>query len=89
MSPSIISQIKYIAMYETAPVSAIKWIGFVQDIKPYKDTGKYEVVLSKIEKLDKPLKLSEDEGKKGIAPQGPRYTKMEFIQKARKLSDIF
>ena len=89
MSPSIISQIKYIAMYETAPVSAIRWIGFVQDIRPYKDTGKYEVVLSERKKLDKPLKLSKDEGKKGIAPRGPRYTKMEFIQKARKLSDIF
>ena len=89
MSPSIVSQIKYIAMYETAPVSAIRWIGLVQNIRPYKDTGKYEVVLSEKRKLDKSLKLSEEEGKKGIAPQGPRYTKMEFIQKAKKLSDIF
>lgn len=89
MSPSIINQIKYIAMYETAPISAIKWIGVVSSIKPYKDTGKYEVKITEKRKLPKELKLTPEEGKRGVAPQAPRYTKMELISKAKKLSDIF
>ncbi len=90
MSPSIIPQIKYIAMYETSPVSAIRWLGTVQSIKPYKDTGKFEVTISERKKITNPLKLTQDESKHGgIAPQGPRYSKLELIEKANKLSDIF
>jgi len=89
VSPSMISQIKYIAMYETKPFSGIRWVGIVKEIRPYKDTDKFEVILSDKMKLDNPLKLSDEENKKGIAPQGPRYTKMELIKKAKKLSDIF
>lgn len=87
--PGIIPQIKYIAMYETAPISAIRWIGIVSSIKPYKDTGKYEVKITEKRKLEKELKLRPDEGKRGVAPQAPRYTKMDLIKSAKKLSDIF
>jgi len=89
MSPSVIPQIKYIAMYETAPVSAIRWFGLVQGIRPYKDTGKYEVIISEKKKLNRPLKLTKEEAKRGIAPRASRYTKMQFIEKARTLSDLF
>ena len=89
VSAAMISQIKYIAMYETKPYSGIRWIGYVQDIKPFKDSDKFEIILSKREKLDNPLRLTSEESKKRVAPQGPRYTKMELIRKAKKLSDVF
>jgi len=89
MSAAMIPQIKYIAMYETKPYSGIRWIGYVQDIKPFKDSDKFEVILSEREKLDNPLRLTPEERKKRVAPQGPRYTKMKLIKKAKKLSDIF
>lgn len=89
ISAAMIRQIKYIAMYETKPYSGIRWIGYVQDIKPFKDSDKFEIILSKRERLDNPLRLTPEESKKRVAPQGPRYTKMELIKKAKKLSDIF
>lgn len=88
ISPSVIPQIKYIAMYETAPVSAIRWIGVVSSIKPYKDTGKYEIKITEKRKLPKELKLTPEEGKRGVAPQAPRYTQKKLIDKAKKLRDI-
>ncbi len=89
MSAAMIPQIKYIAMYETKPYSGIRWIGYVKEIKPFEDSDKFDVILSKREKLDNPVRLAPDEKKKGAAPRSPRYTKMELIRKARKLSDVF
>lgn len=89
MSAAMIPQIKYLAMYETKPYSGIRWIGYIQEIRPFEDTDKFEIVLSKKEKLEHPLKLTLEEGKKGVAPRSPRYTKMELIRKAKRLSDIF
>jgi hypothetical protein len=88
ISAKMIPQIKYIAMYETKPYSGIRWIGYVQEIKPFENSGKFEIILSKKEKLDHPLRLTPEEGKTGVAPVGPRYTKMEFIKKAKKLGDV-
>ncbi|MFC1505454.1 hypothetical protein ACFLQ6_00120 [Thermoproteota archaeon] len=88
MSPSIIPQIKYIAMYETAPVSAIRWIGSVNNIKPYKDTGKYELVLTERTKLPRPVKMTKEEYKNGIILRASRYTRMELLRNAKTLSDI-
>lgn len=89
MSTAMIPQIKYIAIYETRPFSGIRWIGYVQDIKPFRDSDKFEIVLSAREKLKNPLRLMPEDKKRGVAPMGPRYTNMELIKKAKKLSDIF
>lgn len=89
MSAAMIPQIKYIAMYETKPYSGIRWIGYVQDIKPFEVSDRFEIILREREELDNPLRLTPDETKKGIAPMGPRYTKMELLRKVKKLSDIF
>jgi len=89
MSAAMIPQIKYIAMYETKPYSGVRWIGHVQEIKPFKDTDKFDIILRERQKLDNPLRLTLEEGKKRIAPRSPRYTKMELIKKAKKLSEIF
>jgi hypothetical protein len=92
ISPSMLPQIKYIAMYEVAPISAIRWIGEVEKIEPcvrpgYEDVNKYEVILRSKEKLKNPVKLI---GKgTGKVPQGPRYSKMSIIKSAKSIEDIF
>jgi len=84
ISSSVIPRLKYLAMYEVTPVSAIRWVGKIQAIKPYEDTGKYKIYLSKIFKVG-PVKM----GEARLAPQSPRYTKFELLEKAKTLSDIF
>lgn len=41
ISSSMLSKIKYIAAYETAPISAINYYAEVLSIEKYKDTNKY------------------------------------------------
>ena len=83
-----IPKIKYIAMYESSPVSAINYIGEVEEIRPYKDSGKYEVVLKRpATKLKTPIKLSNEYPY--LFPQGPQYTIRRKFEGATKLEDIF
>lgn len=84
ISSSVIPRLKYLAMYEVKPVSAIRWVGKIQSIKPYEDTGKYKIYLSKIFKIN-PIKM----GDARLTPQSPRYTKFELLEKAKTLADIF
>lgn len=85
ISPSIIPKLKYIAMYEVAPVSAIRWVGKISSIKPYDENpGKYIVFTSDIFKVG-PIKMDNQK----FVPQGSRYTKFELVASAKKLSDIF
>lgn len=84
ISSSVIPKLKYLAMYEVSPVSAIRWVGKIQSIKPYEDTGKYRIYLSEIYKIG-PIKM----GDARLAPQSPRYTKFELLEKAKTLADIF
>ena len=75
-------------MYEVKPVSAIRYIGTVKEIKPYKNTGKYEVVLDgPPTKISRPIKLSDEYP--NIAPQGAKYTIRKLFDQASKLEDIF
>lgn len=84
ISESVIPQIKYLAMYEVSPISKIRWVGKVQSIKPWEDSGKYVLYLSDIFKVG-PIELDDQKH----VPQGPRYTNFELIEKAKKLGDIF
>ncbi len=87
ISAKRIPQIKYIAMYESQPISAIRYIGRVKEIKLYKNSDKYEIILDgKPEKI-KPIKLSKEYP--NIAPQAPKYTMKSLIDNATKLEDIF
>ena len=87
ISSSMIDRIKYIAGYQTAPISAITYYAEVSKIEKYKDTGKYIVYFKDPAKNIGPIKLTT--GKKGKAPQAPRYTTYEKLIKAKKLEDIF
>jgi len=84
ISPNVINQLKYLAMYEVAPISAIRWAGKIQSIKPYEDTPKYKLYCSDIFKVG-PIEMDSQK----FVPQAIRYTKFDLINKAKKLSDIF
>lgn len=87
ISSSMLSKIKYIAAYETAPVSSINYYAEVSRIEKYKDTNKYILYFKdKAIKLDKPIKIGEN---RALAPQSARYTSFDKLLKAKTLKDVF
>lgn len=79
-------KLKYLAIYEKLPVAHISHYAEIERIEPYKDTGKYILYL-KNKKTVKPIKLGT--GKKGEAPQSPRYTTLEKLLKAKSVSELW
>lgn len=79
-------QLKYLAMYEKSPVAAVSHYAEIDRIEPYKDSGKFIVYL-KNKKTIPSIKL--DKGKKGVAPQSPRFTTLQKFLSAKKLSDLW
>ncbi len=84
---SMIPQIKHIAAYRIAPISAITHIAPVNRIVSWKDTGKYCLEFAEPAHEINPIKL--DQTVKGLAPQAPRYTSLERLLQAKVLFDIF
>lgn len=83
----MLDQIKYIAAYQTAPVSAITYYAPVQRIEPFGDDGKYRLVFSEpAKRLPQPIPFAD-------APQGsmqgPRYTSLKRLLSATRVSDLF
>ncbi len=87
LNPDSIPHIKYIAMYQVAPISRITYYGKVDRIEPYRDTGKYKLYLegSPI-KLRKPVGLGKNPH---LKPQGPKYATLKNILSANSLDDVF
>jgi hypothetical protein len=88
ISPAVIPQLKYLAMYEVNPISKIRWVARIKEggIKPYKNTGKYIIHIESKKKI-KPIVLDKDI--KGMALQSPRYTKKEKLDKAQKIGELW
>ncbi|MDA1129608.1 MAG: hypothetical protein O2913_13080 [Chloroflexi bacterium] len=83
----MLPKIKYIAAYQTAPVSAITHHARVERIEPYGDEGKYRLVFTEPAKpLPRPIPFAD-------APQGsmqgPRYTSFARLQSAKRVLDLF
>ena len=87
ISSSMIDRIKYIAGYQTAPISAITYYAEVEKIEKYRNTSKYIVYFRDKAKKIGPVKLPKKS--RGLVPYAPRYTNYKKLLKAKTLIDIF
>ena len=80
-------QIRYIAGYQVAPVSAITHLAPVQSIEPYKDSDKVVVNFAEPARQIGPIPLV----KNGLVRplQGLRYTNRARLEKARTLDELW
>mgnify|MGYP001062313385 CR=1 FL=1 len=81
---SRISQLKYIAAYQVAPISSVTHIAEIKEIREYKDTGKYEVIFKEPPKEFGPLPLGDDPSR---SPQGPQYAEREKLERSKTLKE--
>ena len=85
ISGGMLQKIKYIAGYQTSPVSAITYYAPIDRIEPYGEEGKYKLIFSEKAKPIGPIPFGD--APKG-AMQGPRYTSFTSLQSANKLADL-
>jgi hypothetical protein len=78
-----LKKIRWIAGYQTAPVSAITHIAPVDHIEPYGDEKKYQLIFSEPAK-----EIPKIPGDVQGGMQGPRYTSRSRLLQAKKLSDL-
>ena len=79
--------VKYLAVYQVAPVSAITHYGEVDRIEPYKETGKYKLYFK-----GRPIPFSPAIGlgvNPHLKPQGPKYARLSVLKTAQTLDDIW
>jgi len=87
ISGGMLEKIKYIAAYQTAPISAVTHIASVERIEPYGEEGKYKLIFSEPAKeLENPIPVAD-------APRGMmqsiRYTNHEKFKTAKKVAELF
>jgi hypothetical protein len=83
----MLTKIKYIAAYQSNPVSAITYYAKVERIEPYGDEGKYKLIFAEPAKaLPQPIPFAD--ATTG-SMQGPRYTSLAKLLAARRVSDLF
>ena len=76
-------KVRYIAAYQVAPVSAVTHMAEVQEIRPWKDSGKYVVIFREPATEIRPIPVREPSN----APQGPVYVRREDLLNAECLED--
>jgi hypothetical protein len=86
---SMVSRIKYIAAYQSAPVSAITHVAPVKDIALWKEGPKYVLNFTEPAKEIGPLHLVPKPNGTVRAPQAPRYTSYARLMKATNLDEAF
>jgi hypothetical protein len=82
----MIPKVKYIAAYQSTPISAVTHVAPVASIEPYGEDGKYKLIFSEPARPIKPIPFAD-------APsgtmQGPRYTTYARLMAAKKVTDLF
>jgi hypothetical protein len=86
ISGGMIPKIKYIAAYQSQPVSAITHVAPVARIEPHGDSGKYKLIFSEPAKPIGPIPFAD--APSGFM-QGPRYTTYDRLTNAKKVTDLF
>ena len=80
-----LTSLKWIAVYQTAPISAITHFAKIEQIVDYKETGRYKIVFEEPEELDNQIALGQNRSK---TLQGQRYTTLEKLKKAKEIEDL-
>lgn len=86
LNASMLPKIKYLAVYQVAPVSAITHLAEVKTIEPWKDTNKYVLNFTEPAEKIKKVTLGKDKGK---VPQSPRYSAKARILASSTLDEVF
>ncbi len=89
ISQSRMRNLKYIAVYQVAPVSAITYYAKIKEIVDSDNVHGYKKIIIEGEpiKLEKPIRLGGDNT--FLAPQGSRYTFISRLLNAFTLEDLF
>jgi hypothetical protein len=82
ISKSVIPRLRYIALYVTTPTCQITHYGRIRSIKPWRDSGKYIVVLKGNARRIGPIGFSPK-----INIQSPRFALLARLKQARTLAD--
>jgi len=85
LSKKNIEKIKFVALYDIRKKS-IQFIGKIKEIKPYKNSGKYQFILDGSPQKIEPVKRSKLNPH--LAPQNRVYTKIDFFKNAKFLEDV-
>lgn len=83
----MLPKIKYIAAYQTMPVSAITHYARVERIEPYGEEGKYRLIFAEPAR-PVPQRIPFADATPG-SMQGPRYTSLSKLLAAKCVSDLF
>ncbi|KAB2770258.1 MAG: hypothetical protein AB7I42_08500 [Bradyrhizobium sp.] len=81
-----IENVKYIAVYQTGPVSAITHYAEIASFEALKQTGRYDLFLKGGPIAVDPVPYTAADV---CAVQGPRYTKLKLVLSARHLTRAF
>jgi hypothetical protein len=68
----------------TPPIRAVTHLAKVQEIKPYKDTGKYQLIFEGAAQEITPVRLKDGEA----PPQGPFYVKKDKLLAATTIDEM-
>ncbi len=77
-------RIKYIAAYQSRPISAITHYAAVSTIEPYGEDGKYKLTFSTPAQELSPIPIGNSN-----ALRSPRYTSLHRLKSAKTFADVF
>jgi hypothetical protein len=82
----MLPRIKYVAAYQSQPVSAITHVAPVASIEPYGEDGKFKLIFAEPAKQIEPIPFA---NAPADSMQGPRYSTYARLRPPRRLPTSF